>query len=73
MLAPPVVRGVVRFEGISEVIVLVVGETMNFCEMTPSNDCVKPVELQFVNPNDQTTATQTLLLTFDFTAIANHN
>lgn len=55
MLAPPVVRGVLKFEGISEVIVLVVGERMNFCEMTPSNDCVKPVKLQFVNLDDQTT------------------
>ena len=44
-MAPPVGRGVERLEGISEVNMPVfVGERMNFCVMTPSNDCVKPVD-----------------------------
>ena len=39
----PVGRGVVKFEGISDVKMVPDGESMNFCVMTASKACVKPV------------------------------
>lgn len=43
VLVPPVGRGVVKVDGISDVKMVADGERMNFCVITPRRDWVKPV------------------------------